>query len=325
MPITRRSLAAATAALAAWPGAGRAQAAWPDRPVRVIVAFPGGSTPDMAARAVTPHLAQVFGQPFVVDNRAGGGGNIGTEAIARGTDGHTFGVTIGGPGSTAKVLNPALTYDPATDLAPVSLLARLAFVLAVHPSVPARTVAELIAHAKANPGALNYGSTGPGTLSHLATEDMATREGFRGEHVSYRGVAPAILDLVAGRLQMMLAPYAQVAGQVADGRLRALAVSGPNRMPQLAEVPTLREAGVNMEPVVAWIGMFGPAGTPADRAARIAAECRVALNQPEQKRVLEAAGFEPTGSTPAEFATFQRAEIERWGGLIRRLNIRPES
>lgn len=325
MPITRRGLAAATTALAAWPAATRAQGAWPDRPVRVIVAFPGGSTPDMAARAVTPHLAQVFGQPFVVDNRAGGGGNIGTEAIARGTDGHTFGVTIGGPGSTAKVLNPALTYDPATDLAPVSLLARLAFVLAVHPSVPARTVAELIAHAKANPGALNYGSTGPGTLSHLATEDMSAREGFRGEHVSYRGVAPAILDLVAGRLQMMFAPYAQVAGQVADGRLRALAVSGPARMPQLPEVPTLREAGVNMDPVVAWIGMFGPAATPADRAARIAAECRVALNQPEQRRVLEAAGFEPVGSTPAEFAALQRAEIERWGGLIRRLNIRPES
>lgn len=324
MRFTRRGLAAASAALA-WAGAAGAQGAWPDRPVRVIVAFPGGSTPDMVARAVTPHLAQVFGQPFVVDNRAGGGGNIGTEAIARATDGHTLGVTIGGPGSTARVLNPSLGYDPATDLAPVSLLARLAFVLAVHPSVPARSLAELIAHAKAHPGALNYGSTGPGTLSHLATEDMAAREGFRAEHVSYRGVAPAILDLVAGRLQMMLAPYAQVAGQVADGRLRALAVSGPARMPQLPEVPTLREAGLAMEPVVAWIGLFGPAATPAERAARIAAECRVALNQPEQRRVLEAAGFEPVGSTPAEFAAFQRAEIERWGALIRRLGIRPES
>lgn len=325
MRFTRRHLAAATAGLAAWPAASRAQAAWPDRPVRIIVAFPGGSTPDMAARAVAPHLAQVFGQPFVVDNRAGGGGNIGTEAIVRATDGHTFGVTIGGPGSTAKILNPNLSFDPAVDLAPISLLARLPFVLAVHPSVPARTLAELIAHAKANPGRLNYGSTGPGTLSHLATEDLAAREGFRAEHISYRGVAAAVLDLVAGRLQMYMAPLAGVAAQVREGGLRAIAVTGPSRIPQLPDVPTLREAGSGMEPVVAWIGLFGPAATPADRAARIAAECRVALNQPEQRRVLEAAGFEPAGSTPAEFAAFQRAEIERWGALIRRLDIKPES
>ncbi|PWS35456.1 tripartite tricarboxylate transporter substrate binding protein [Falsiroseomonas bella] len=324
MTLTRRGVLGA-ATLAALPGTLAAQPAWPDRPVRVIVAFPGGSTPDMAARAVTPHLQQVFGQPFVVDNRAGGGGNIGTEAIARASDGHTFGVTIGGPGSTAKVLNPALSFDPATDLSTISLLARLPFVLAVHPSVPANTVAELLAYARANPGKLNYGSTGPGTLSHLATEDMAARENFRAEHVSYRGVAPAVLDLVAGRLQLFFAPYAGVAGQVRDGQLRALAVTGPGRMPQLPDVPTLREAGVQMEPVVAWIGLFGPAGTPADRASRIAQECRVALNQPEQRRVLEAAGFEPVGSTPAEFAALQKAEIERWGGLIRRLGIRPES
>jgi tripartite-type tricarboxylate transporter receptor subunit TctC len=191
--------------------------------------------------------------------------------------------------------------------------------------VPATTVRALIEHAKANPGALNYGSTGPGTLSHLATEDMAAREGFRAEHISYRGVAPAVVDLVAGRLQMFFAPLAGVAEHVRAGTLRALAVTGPERMPQLPEVPTLREAGLTMEPVVAWIGMFGPAGMPADRVERLAREANVALNNPDQRRVLEAAGFVPVGSTPAEFASLQRAEIERWGGLIRRLNIRPES
>jgi tripartite-type tricarboxylate transporter receptor subunit TctC len=324
MRLTRRGLAAGLAMLAA-PRALRAQPAWPDRPVRVIVTFPGGSTPDMAARAVIPHLSQVFGQPFVADNRAGGGGNIGTEAIARANDGHTLGVTIGGPGSTAKVLNPALTYDPAVDLTPISLLARLPFVLAVHPTVPATTVRELIAHAKANPGRLNYGSTGPGTLSHLATEDMAAREGFQAEHVSYRGVAPAVVDLLAGRLQMFFAPLAGVAEHVRAGSLRALAVTGPERMPQLPEVPTLQQAGVAMEPVVAWIGLFGPAGMPADRVARLSREANVALNNPEQRRTLEAAGFQPVGSTPAEFAELQKAEIERWGTLIRRLGIRPES
>lgn len=324
MLTTRRMLLGAGAALAATPGA-QAQPAWPDRPVRVIVTFPGGSTPDMAARAVAPHLSSVFGQPFVVDNRAGGGGNIGTEAIARATDGHTLGVTIGGPGSTAKVLNPALGYDPAVDLTPVSLLARLPFILAVHPAVPARTVAELVAYARANPNRLNYGSTGPGTLSHLATEDWAVRDRFEATHVSYRGVAQAVLDLVAGRIQMFFAAPAGVLGQVRDGTLRALAVTGPERMAQLPDVPTMREAGVALDPVVAWIGLFGPAGVPADRATRIARECNVALNVPEQRRVLEAAGFEPVGSTPAEFADLQRAEIERWGGLIRRLGIRPES
>ena len=134
----RRSVLALSAGFVAAPSILRAQAAWPDRPVRIICAFPGGSTPDLAARAIAPHLQQVLGQPVVVENRAGGGGHIGTEAVARATDGHTLGVTIGGPGSTAKILNPALGYDPATDLAPISLLARLPFVLVVHPSVPAR-------------------------------------------------------------------------------------------------------------------------------------------------------------------------------------------
>jgi tripartite-type tricarboxylate transporter receptor subunit TctC len=325
MTPTRRGLIAGATGLALLPAAARAQAAWPERPVRVIVAFPGGSTPDMAARAVTGHLAQTLGQPFVVDNRAGGGGAIGTEAIARANDGHTVGVTIGGPGSTAKVLNPALGYDPAVDLAPISLLARLPFVLVVHPSVPARTLKELMDHARANPGKLNYGSTGPGTLSHLATEDLAAAERFEAVHVSYRGVAQAVLDVVAGRLQMFFAPLAGVAGQVRDGGLRAIAVTGPTRIAQLPDVPTMREAGATGEPVVAWIGMFGPAGMPADRIARLSAECRVALANPEQRRVLEAAGFEPVGSSPADFAALQKAEIERWGALIRRLGIRPES
>lgn len=325
MTTTRRALLAAGAGLAMAPAAARAQGAWPDRPVRVIVTFPGGSTPDMAARAVNGHLSQAFGQPFVIDNRAGGGGNIGTEAIVRATDGHTIGVTIGGPGSTAKVLNPQLPYDPATDLTPISLLARLPFVLVVHPAVPAQTAAELFAYARANPGRLNYGSTGPGTLSHLATEDLAARERFEAVHVSYRGVAPAVLDLLAGRLQLFFAPLAGVAGQVRDGALRALAVTGPTRMAQLPEVPTLAEAVPGAEPVVAWIGLFGPAGMPAERVARLAVACREALAVPEQRRVLETAGFEPVGSTPAEFAAWQRAEIARWGALIRRLDIRPES
>lgn len=326
MSQTRRGLmGAAAGALALAPTALRAQAAWPDRPLRMIVSFPGGSTPDIAARAVSGHLSTALGQPVVVDNRAGGGGNIGTEAIVRATDGHTVGVTIGGPGSTAKVLNPNLSYDPATDLQPISLLARLPFVLVVHPSVPAQTAAEFVAYAKANPGKINYGSTGPGTLSHLVMEDLAATAGFEAVHVPYRAVAQAVLDLVAGRIQAFFAAAGGVLGQVRDGSVRALAVTAAARIPQLPDVPTMREAGVNSEPAIAWIGMFGPTSMPADRVARLANEVRTALANTEQRQMLERAGFEPVGSSPAEFAALQRAEIERWGGLIRRLGIRPDS
>ena len=321
----RRSLLALSAALAASPGLPRAQAAWPDRPVRIICAFPGGSTPDLAARAIAPHLQQVLGQPVIVENRAGGGGHIGTEAVARATDGHTLGVTIGGPGSTAKILNPALGYDPATDLAPISLLARLPFVLVVHPSVPARNAAEFVAFAKANPGKISYASTGPGTLSHLVMEDLAASQGFEVVHVPYRAVGQAMLDLVAGRIQAFFAATGGVLGQVRDGSVRALAVTSAERFPSLPDVPTMAEAGVPSDPAVAWIGLFAPAGFPADRIARLAEETGKALAVPDQRRALETAGFTVVGSDTETFRALLASDIARWGGLIRRLGLKPES
>jgi len=302
----RRSLLALSAGLAASPGMARAQAAWPDRPVRIICAFPGGSTPDLAARAIAPHLQQVLGQPVIVENRAGGGGHIGTEAVARATDGHTLGVTIGGPGSTAKILNPALGYDPATDLAPISLLARLPFVLVVHPSVPARNAAE-------------------GTLSHLVMEDLAASQGFEAVHVPYRAVGQAVLDLVAGRIQAFFAATGGVLGQVRDGSVRALAVTSAERFPALPEVPTMAEAGVPSDPAIAWIGLFAPAGFPADRIARLAEETGKALAVPDQRRALETAGFTVVGSDTETFRALLTSDIARWGGLIRRLGLKPES
>ncbi len=321
----RRSLLALTAGLAAAPGSLHAQATWPDRPVRIICAFPGGSTPDLAARAIAPHLQQVLGQPVIVENRAGGGGHIGTEAVARATDGHTLGVTIGGPGSTAKILNPALGYDPATDLAPISLLARLPFVLVVHPSVPARNAAEFVAYAKANPGKISYASTGPGTLSHLVMEDLAASQGFEAVHVPYRAVGQAVLDLVAGRIQAFFAATGGVLGQVRDGSVRALAVTSAERFPALPEVPTMAEAGVPSDPAIAWIGLFAPAGFPADRIVRVAEETGKALAVPDQRRALETAGFTVVGSDTGTFRTLLASDIARWGGLIRRLGLKPES
>ncbi|MBW8269971.1 Bug family tripartite tricarboxylate transporter substrate binding protein [Caldovatus aquaticus] len=320
----------AAASLAALASGARAQggaeaAAWPQRPVRVIVPFPGGSTPDIAARAVAQHFQQVFGQPFVPDNRAGGGGTIGTDAIAKATDGHTIGVSIGGPASTARILNPALPYDPATDLAPVSLLTRLPFVLVVHPSVPARSVAELVAHAKAHPGALNYGSVGAGTLGHLLMAELAARHGLEMTHVPYRSVPQAVTELVAGRIQAMFAASGAVLGQVREGTVRGLAVSSDTRFAAVPDLPTLREAGEPVEGAYGWIGLFAPPGTPPERVARLAAEAGAALAAPQTRRALEAAGFEVVGSDPLALRMLVAAEIGRWGPLIRRLGIRPES
>lgn len=333
-PIPRRHLLAfpALAAAAAAPATGgRAQQPagglpWPERPVRFVIPFPGGSTPDIAGRAVAQHFGQVFGQSFVPDNRTGAGGTIGTEAIARAADGHTIGVSIGGPASTAKVLNPELPYDPARDLAPVSLLARLPYVVAVHPSVPARDLRGLIAHAKAHPGRISFGSVGPGSISHLAAEELRARHGLDMVHVPYRGVGPAVLDLVAGRIELFFAASAGVLGQVREGQVRALAVTSDARLPQLPEVPTVAEAGEPEAAAYGWIGLFAPAAhTPPARLARLAEEARRALlGDPRTRAALEAAGFEVVAAGPAEFAPFLEAEVTRWGGLIRRLGLRPE-
>jgi tripartite-type tricarboxylate transporter receptor subunit TctC len=302
-----------------------AQPAWPDRPVRIIVSFPGGSTPDIAARAVATHFQQVFGQPFVIDNRAGGGGTIGAEAAARATDGHTLGVTIGGPGSIAKILNPALAYDPVTDLQPVSLLARMPLVLAVNPNEPVRSVAELIAYAKANPGKLNYGSVGVGSTGHMLVAEMAARHGLDMTHVPFRSVPQSVTEIVAGRIELMAAAAGSVLGQARGGQVRALAVSGDARMAQLPDVPLLTEAGEPGAGIYAWIALFAPTNMPADRVARIAQEVGRALSNPETGRTLEAAGFEPLGTPPALLQALIQSEVAHWGPIIRRLNIRPES
>jgi len=274
---------------------------------------------------VAGHLQQVFGQPFVIDNRAGGGGTIGAEATARATDGHTLGVTIGGPGSIAKILNPQLGYDPVTDLQPVSLLARMPFVLAVNPAVPARNMAELIAYAKANPGKLNYGSVGAGSTGHMLVAEMAARHGLEMTHIPFRSVPQSVTEIVAGRIELMAAAAGAVLGQVRGGQVRALAISGDARMAQLPDVPLLTQAGEPGAGIYAWIGLFAPPAVPAERVARLSQEAGRALSNPETARVLEAAGFEPLGTPPAVLATLIRDEVAHWGPIIRRLNIRPES
>ena len=320
MTISRR-----VALLTTLAGAAAAQPAWPERPVRIIVPFPGGSTPDTAARVLVPHFTEVFGQPFIVENRAGAGGNIGTEAVARATDGHTLGVSINGPLATAPTLFPNLGYSPERDIAPISLLARTGQVLAVHPAMPARTFEEFVAYARGNPGRISFGSVGAGSGGHLAMADLMARTGIEMVHVPYRGFPQAVVDLIAGRIQAMVIIVSGILPQLREGLARPLAVTAAQRVSQLPDVPTLVESGLAGADSYAWIGLIGPAIMPAERVARLSAEARRALGAPEARTRMETAGFQVTASTAPEFRAFITQEAERWGGLIRRQGIVPES
>ncbi|MBR0671235.1 Bug family tripartite tricarboxylate transporter substrate binding protein [Neoroseomonas soli] len=325
MTLTRRGLAALPVlALAAGPA--RAQAAWPDRPVRFVVPFPGGSSPDLTGRVVAEHLGKVLGQPVVVDNRAGAGGNIGTDFIAKATDGHVIGLSINGPLSTAPALYPNLPYDPVKDLIAVSLLVRGPQFLVVNKDLPITDLAGFLAEVRANPGKLAFGSVGSGSGGHLGMLDLLARSGGGLEmlHVAYRGFPAATLDLVAGRIQAMMVTTAAVLPQVQAGQIRAIAVTSADRFAPTPQVPTLAEQGLPNAESYGWQIMVVPASTPAERVARLAAEVQRGLREPAARQRLEGAGFEVMATTPAEAAAFLAQETERWGGMIRRLNIRPE-
>ena len=247
----------------------------------------------------------------------------GVWSFGRGAGGatNTSGSPSTPPVTTAKALYPRLPYDPARDLAYLSLLVRAPQLLAVHPSVPARDLAGFIAHAKANPGKMSFGSVGAGSASHLAMEELKVRAGIELEHVPYRGFPEATLDLVAGRIEAMFVIASGILPQVREGQARPLAVAAVARFAQAPEVPTLSEAGLPDAEGYAWIGLVAPAATPAPVAARLAEQARVALGDPRCRGVLEGAGFEVVASDPEEFAGFVAAETERWGGLVRRLGI----
>ena len=320
--LPRRTLLALGAALPA--GRALAQPHWPDRPVRLVVPYPAGSTPDIVARVVAQHLSGALGQPVVADNRAGAGGNLGTDAVAKATDGVTFGVSINGPLTTAPALYPTLPYQPQRDLAPVSLLVRAGQVLVVHPSLPCRTLEEFIAYGRANPTALTYGSVGSGSGGHLAMEDLKARGAFQAEHVPYRGFPQATLDLVAGRINAMVITVAGILPQLRENQARALAVTAEARLPQLPEVPTLAESGMAYATSYAWIGMIAPAATPAERIVLLAREAQAALALPQSRQTMAAAGFEVVASSPTDFAAFMQRETARGGALIARLGIKAE-
>jgi tripartite-type tricarboxylate transporter receptor subunit TctC len=298
---------------------------WPTHPVRVIVAYPPGSTPDLTARLVTPGLSEAFGQPFVVDNRSGAGGNIGADAVAKAKpDGYTLLVAINGPIAVNQALYDNMPYDPARDLAPISLLVRAPQIFVVNPSLPIDSFAELIAYAKAHPGALSYGSVGSGSASHLTMEELKFHAGLDMVHVPYRGFPPAVTDLIGGQIQVMCAIAASVMPQVRDGKLRALAITTARHSPIAPDLPSVGELGYPELESYAWIGMMAPSGTPPALIQRLNQATVAALHQPAVHDNLEHQGYEVIGDTPDQFAAFIHEETARWTAVIRRTGVRLE-
>jgi tripartite-type tricarboxylate transporter receptor subunit TctC len=298
-----------------------AQADYPARPVRVIVPSPPGGGTDILARVLAQHFSKALGQPFVVENKPGAGNMIGIESVARSPgDGYTLLVTA----STLalnSVLYKKVPYDPVRDFAPITLAATAPNVLVVNPALPAKSLAEFVALAKAKPGALSYGTPGIGTSPHLSMELLKSMAGIDLQHVPYRGTAAAVTDVIGGQIAATFANALTAKPHVDSGRVRALAVSGPSRAEAFPTVPTVAEAGVPGYEAMQWYGMVAPAGTPPQIIARLHAEAAKALQSSEMKEKLALDGAQPVGSTPAEFAALIRRELDKWTRVVRAAGI----
>ena len=315
---------AALAALAALGCAATlAQAAWPDKPLQLIVPYPPGGLTDALARAVAKPLGERLRQPVVVQNVPGGGGNIGAAKAARSPpDGYTIYIGNNATVGLNTLIYKSLPFDPMTELAPITQIADSQSILVVHPSVAAQTVAELIALGKARPDQFNYGSTGSGGISHLAGEMFKSATGVRMTHVPYKGTAPALTDLLGGQIQIMFNDTA--APHVKSGKLRALAVTGARRWPLLPEVPTLGEAGVAGFEKYNWFGMLAPAGTPEPVLAALNRELVAIMRDPAMQKWLESQGAEAVAGTPEEFAALIRRDQAKWAKVVKDVGITPE-
>lgn len=318
--LSRRALLVAAAATAALPAG--AQDITPGRPVTLIVPSAPGGTTDFAARLLAEPLSQRLGVPVLVDNRGGANGAIGAQAVARARpDGHTLLVQYSGfhVGSPAVVRN--LGWNPRTDVVPVALLMDVPQVLLLHPSVPATTFAEFVAYAKANPTALNYASSGNGSVQHLGTEQLKRLTGIQMEHVPYRGAGPAIQDLLAGRVQVFLTTPPPALAFLQTGQLRALLLSAQERHPALPSVPTAAEAGLPGLSAEAWFGVFAPARTPDALIGRLAAAVDAIIATPDYRARAEAQGAAIRRMTPNELGARVERELVEWVEVVRAMNI----
>ena len=296
---------------------------WPEKgPVRVIAPFAPGSTPDIMARLIADHLSKSLNRPFVVENKAGAGGMIGTDAIAKSNpDGYTFGVSIGGPLVNNAMLYKHMPYDPFKDLAPITLAVNQPCLLVAGTKFNGASVADLIAELKRNPDKYNYGSFGNGTMSHMVMVMIANQTNSQLVQVPYPGSSQVLAALLAGDVNLACIPAAGAMPQVKAGKLKALGIASIKRFPLLPEVPTLVEQGLPGIEANSWMGVVAPAKTPAPVLARIQQEIAKMLKDPEVIKTLHNQYMEPVGSTPQEFAAYMKEEQERWGPLIKKNNI----
>jgi tripartite-type tricarboxylate transporter receptor subunit TctC len=309
-------------ALGAAPCVAWGQGSWPNRPVRIVVPFAAGGTTDILARALAPELQKVFGQPFVVDNKPGAGGNLGSAEVARATDGHTLLMgTVGTHGINAA-LYPKLPYDPIKDFVPITLVAAVPNVLVMNPAKAEqygiKDVPDLIRYAKANPGKLNMASSGNGTSIHLSGELFKSMTGSFMLHFPYRGSGPALLDLIGGTMDLMFDNLPSAMPQIKAGKLKALAVTSATRSQALPDVPTVAEAGsVKGYEASSWFGLLAPAGTPMEVVTRLQQETAKALGAPALNERLLAQGAIPSGMPSAEFARFIDSETRKWAQVVK--------
>ncbi|MEK7835022.1 MAG: tripartite tricarboxylate transporter substrate binding protein [Pseudomonadota bacterium] len=300
-------------------------AEYPARPVRIIIGFPPGGATDLVSRLMAPKYVEIFKQQFIVDNRPGANGVIGSDLAAKATpDGHTIHLaTIG-----TLVISPAITqvpYDPVRDFAPISQAVALQNIFIVHPTLPAKSLQEMIALAKAKPGALNFATSGQGSPGHLAGELFKSMARVNIVHVPYKGGGPALIDLVAGHVEIFVAVISTAVPQVKAGKARALAVTGGKRAVALPDVPTVAEAGIKGYEATNWYGYVAPAGTPRPIIERLHKETVAILNMPDVRDALLSRGIEAAPSSPAEFAAFIRAENAKWDKVIKQSGIKGEA
>lgn len=299
---------------------------YPTRPIRLISPFAPGGGSDFLARYLAVRLGAALGQPVVVENKAGAGGMLGTDFVAKAPpDGYTIAISSNGPLAVLPALGMKMPYDPARDLQPVALLTRQPFVLVTNATVPAKDLREFIQIAKKSPGRLNYGTPGNGSAPHLAIEMLKMKAGVFITHVPYRGAPPALNDLMAGQIQLATSDPNTAMPLLKQGRLRALAVTSAQRSPLLPDVPTVAEAGVAGYEVSGWFGALVPAGTPQPVVQRLQAEIAKAMGAPEAREALSGLGGELLASTPAQFSAHIAAETQRWRHLITTMNIKPDA
>jgi len=313
---------AALALLAAGPAC--AQADYPAKPVKVVIGFPPGGPTDIVGRPFSAKLAQLTGQQFIIENRAGAAGNIGTDYVAKAAnDGYTLLMGSAASISSAPAVYAKLPYDPVRDLATIIQIANQPNVLTAHPSVPARTLKEFIALAKANPGKFNYGSSGIGASQHMTAELFAMLTGVKIEHIPYKGGTPAMTDLISGQIDFMFTPAPNAIAFVKSGKIRGIAVTSLKRSSALPELPTMDEAGLKGFELLGWIGLLGPAGTPREIVDRLNAEINKLLTGDIRQRLTEL-GLDAVGGTPEQFAAFIRQDIAKYVKIVKVAGIPPQ-